>query len=289
MNKRIIMISVLTLVLLTGCIPASTDSEEVMEELNVKTALLNENVSELNELRLKSEVLERENNNLKKEVENLLDEKKHLDSVLKEKQDFIDTLLEDLKNQSNTQSNQARFNYYKSYFEPTIKPTIAKELISEKSSLILDCIANKDTENLKKYIHPRYGVRFTPYITVDSEDLIFYQEDMKEFFIDEKDYVWGAYDGFGEDITLTKTAYYDKFVYDIDYSNLKDIGYNAVLSRSNNLENQFAYYHDSIIVEYFFKGSEEYSNMDFSGLRLVFQEYNEEWYLVGIIHSQWTI
>jgi hypothetical protein len=33
----------------------------------------------------------------------------------------------------------------------------------------------------------------------------------------------------------------------------------------------------------------EYEGMDWRSLRLVFEKKNDIWYLVGIIHDQWTI
>ena len=56
------------------------------------------------------------------------------------------------------------------------------------------------------------------------------------------------------------------------------------------LENQFEVYDNPIIVEYYFPGfNPEYEGMDWKSLRLVFEQYEDNWYLVGIIHNQWTI
>jgi len=43
-------------------------------------------------------------------------------------------------------------------------------------------------------------------------------------------------------------------------------------------------------VEYHFPGIDpQYGGLDWRSLRLVFQQSGGEWYLVGIIHDQWTI
>lgn len=43
-------------------------------------------------------------------------------------------------------------------------------------------------------------------------------------------------------------------------------------------------------VEYHFPGFEKkYEGKDWKSLRLVFEKKNDRWYLVGIVHDQWTI
>jgi hypothetical protein len=44
-----------------------------------------------------------------------------------------------------------------------------------------------------------------------------------------------------------------------------------------------------MIVEYYFPGFDlQLQGMDWRSLRLVFTLYDNTWYLVGIIHDQWT-
>lgn len=70
----------------------------------------------------------------------------------------------------------------------------------------------------------------------------------------------------------------------------EEIGYNTILTTGNMLENQFEVYENPIIVEYHFPGfNPEYEGLDWESLRLVYEEYEEQWFLVGIIHNQWTI
>ena len=56
------------------------------------------------------------------------------------------------------------------------------------------------------------------------------------------------------------------------------------------IENQFEIYDNAIVVEYYFPGfNPDYAGMDWESLRLVFEQYENDWKLVGIIHNQWTI
>jgi len=40
---------------------------------------------------------------------------------------------------------------------------------------------------------------------------------------------------------------------------------------------------------YFPSFNPDYAGMDWKSLRLVFEQYEGRWYLVGIINNQWTI
>jgi len=45
-----------------------------------------------------------------------------------------------------------------------------------------------------------------------------------------------------------------------------------------------------VIVEYYFPGFDpDFKGMAWRSLRLVFQELQDQWYLTGVIHSEWTI
>ena len=68
------------------------------------------------------------------------------------------------------------------------------------------------------------------------------------------------------------------------------MGYNEVLSYGNMLENQFKVYHNPIVVEYYFPGmNPDYGGLDWRSLRLVFEQFEGQWYLVGIINNEWTV
>src|SRR5690606_36744897 len=146
---------------------------------------------------------------------------------------------------------------------------------------------NKDADKIADYAHPVKGVRFTPYTTVSIEnDVVMSKENMKLFFEDENSYIWGSYDGIGEEIKLTPSQYYEKFIYTEDFISTDKVGYNKVLSSGNSVENQFDVYKNSIIVEYYLPEiNPEYEGLDWQSLRLVFEEYDGNWKLVGIIHN----
>lgn len=166
-----------------------------------------------------------------------------------------------------------------------------RNIIEKRSLEVLGFIKDYDLEKLSSTIHPEKGVRFSPYGYVDVEkDLVFNQQEIKKMVEDGSRYLWGSYDGTGDPIELTFKDYWKKFIYDVDFVNAEETGYNKALGQGNSLNNSAEVYKTAIIVEYYFSGFDpQYEGMDWKSLRLVFEKVNDTWYLVGIIHDQWTI
>lgn len=194
-------------------------------------------------------------------------------------------------NKANDSSAKNRAeNNYELTEEGIIKPEVAKQIIKPSADKLINAISEKNAEMVLEFIHPVKGVRFTPYTNVSLKtDKVFSREEFKEFFNDQSVYFWGYYDGSSEEIYLTPSEYYEKFIYSKDFKNAKEVGYNEVLSSGNVVENQFKVYESPIIVEYYLSGEPKYEGLDWQSLRLVFEKYEKDWKLVGIIHNQWTI
>jgi len=75
----------------------------------------------------------------------------------------------------------------------------------------------------------------------------------------------------------------------VDFANAPQIAINHRLGVSTTMDNAEKFYPEAMIVEYYFPGFDaQLEGMDWRSLRLVFQQDNSTWYLVGIIHDQWT-
>lgn len=192
------------------------------------------------------------------------------------------------ENNNGTQNGEIELEFTE---EGIIKPEIAERIIKARADELIQALKDKDTDLIADYVHQVKGVRFTPYTYVSTDsDQVFMQEQVKGFYADQQEYLWGNYDGSGHEIRLNPGQYYEKFIYTADFINAEEVGYNEVLSFGNMLENQFEVYVNPIIVEYYFSGFDpEYEGIDWQSLRLVFEKYEDEWKLVGIIHNQWTI
>ncbi|WIV10581.1 hypothetical protein [Proteiniborus sp. MB09-C3] len=156
---------------------------------------------------------------------------------------------------------------------------------------VIGLIKDKDMNGLSVYVHPTKGLRFTPYPYVDTQkDLVFTAGQVADIIKDTKVYTWGSYDGSGEPIKLSFNEYYDKFIYDEDFANPHMIGNNVAIGKGNTTDNIKEAYPEGYFVEFYFKGFEsKYEGIDWRNLKLVFEEENGTWYLVGIVHGQWTI
>ncbi|MFP3354960.1 hypothetical protein R0K04_26795, partial [Pseudoalteromonas sp. SIMBA_153] len=64
---------------------------------------------------------------------------------------------------------------------------------------------------------------------------------------------------------------------------------NEFKNNGNSINNLKQIYQTSDVVEFNYKGTDEYDGMDWRVLRLVFDEYQGKRYLVAIINDQWTV
>ncbi|HPL92778.1 MAG TPA: hypothetical protein PLB38_00655 [bacterium] len=169
-------------------------------------------------------------------------------------------------------------------------PAEMENAIKNLSSDILTLLKNKDFENLAFKIHPTQGIRFSPYAYVSKDDLHFSADDFLQLTSDEKTRIWGYADGSGFPIELNFNDYYKKYIWDLDFTRAPESSFDKRLGQGNSLDNALEFYAGAHVVEYYFAGFDpQYEGMDWRSLRLVFAEENGQWYLVGIIHDQWTI
>jgi len=162
--------------------------------------------------------------------------------------------------------------------------------LEKRAEKAIKAIEGKNMEVLADLVHPVKGVRFTPYTFVNGgRNIFFYAKDLPGAMGDNTVHRWGEHDGTGEPIFLTFAQYYEEFVYDHDYANAEEILWNEHMEHGSMIDNASEAYPGSQIVEYHFHGfDEQYDGMDWSSLRLVWEEFDGSWYLVGIIHDQWS-
>ncbi len=177
--------------------------------------------------------------------------------------------------------------------EEGLSAQAAERVVVQRAQEILQMIKKRDFSALADTVHPIAGVRFSAYSYVDASengDLVFWPEQVEAFGADEREYTWGYYDGSGLRIELTPQEYFDTFVYTADFLRAETVTYNETVGTGNTFENQFEVYPEAAILEYYFSGfNPEYMGMDWESLRLAFEQLDGVWYLVGVVHDQWTI
>lgn len=172
----------------------------------------------------------------------------------------------------------------------TATPVSTEEIIRHKADQVIKALRDRDLDRLGGLVHPTQGIRFSPYAYVREADISVAVEEVKNLLSQDTVLLWGIYDGSGAPIELTFAEYYDQFIYDQDFANAEAIEFNqrigGIGATINNIPD---FYSGGLMVEYHFSGFElQYEGLDWRSLRLVFMQYGEDWYLVGIVHDEWT-
>ena len=169
-----------------------------------------------------------------------------------------------------------------------IPPDSARHMIAERAQEVLSLLKQKQIDKLASIIHPDSGVRFSPYGFISKASRTFKPDELATLWKSKQKFFWGLYNGTGRPIRRTFQEYFKRFVYDRDYSSSALTAYNAV-QRTNMFVNLFDIYPRAIVVDHLFLATPEFEEMDWRALRLVFTEHHGEWYLIHIVHDEWTI
>jgi len=170
------------------------------------------------------------------------------------------------------------------------KTDISKEkIIKETNDNILEALKNHDYKQFVEFIHPEKGVRFSMYAFVDpKEDKHFSKADFEKYEPTKTIFTWGTMDGSGDLYKATIDDYFVKWVYSKDFVT-GQFSLNQFQGKGNSLNNLKEIYPKADFTENFIKGSQANAEMDWKCLRLVFEEFQGKYYLVGVINDQWTI
>lgn len=154
---------------------------------------------------------------------------------------------------------------------------------------VLQALKDKNYKRFADFIHPEKGVRFSMYAFVSPEgDKLFSKSDFIKYQPTKTIFTWGALDGSGDLYKSTVTDYLIKWVYSKDFAT-GQVSINEFQGKGNSLNNLKEIYPKADFTENFVKGSESNPEMDWKCLRLVFEQYQGKYYLVGVVNDQWTI
>jgi len=161
--------------------------------------------------------------------------------------------------------------------------------LKHSNEQIVQLLKDKKYSKLAGFIHPEKGVRFSMYaFIVPEEDKVFSKSDFLKFQPTRTIFTWGTMDGSGDLYQATLNDYLTKWVYSKDFAS-GQVSFNEFQGSGNSLNNLKKIYPGADFTENFIKGSGPDTGMDWNCLRLVFEKYQGNYYLVGIINDQWTI
>jgi hypothetical protein len=191
--------------------------------------------------------------------------------------------------------NQGNLNHENSLSAENIQNesvTVNKDsIILELTTQVLTSIKNSDFDVFSKFIHPTLGVRFSPYAFIDTlKDVKLTSQEIKDLVKKQIAINWGSYDGSDDIILLNINEYFKKFVYNADYLNSEQKSINIIVRTGNTVNNIDSIYKNCDFTENHFSGiDKKFEGIDWCSLRLVYKKYHDNYYLVGVIHDQWTI
>lgn len=168
------------------------------------------------------------------------------------------------------------------------KDSILLKLTSE----VLTAFKNKDYNVLAELVHPVIGVRFSPYAYIDTAHDKILTVDMMRKQADPKNQdkiLWGTIDPTDEPINRTIDDYVKEFVYDVDFLHPEKQKVNHFIGSGTTQNNLLAVYEGADFTESHFSGfDKQYEGMDWRSLRLVFKLKDGKYFLVGVVHDEWT-
>ena len=157
---------------------------------------------------------------------------------------------------------------------------------------VLEYLGDNDFEALSRIVHPDFGLVFSPYATVSiSANKRFNAEQVASFGTDSNVYIWGVYDGTGEPIEMTPADYLTAFVFSDDYTKASIIGVDRIVKSGNALENITGEFPGLRFIDFHIPGGDKdyHEDLDWSSLRLGFEEHEGDLWLTVIVHSTWTV
>lgn len=192
--------------------------------------------------------------------------------------------------QSSAESNASTPNQSTGNPSVPIVSDMSQQTLKQQALRIQRALANNDFSRITDDIHPTRGVRFSMYAYVRTDtDKVFSREQYAQYLQQSKiRFTWGEKDGTGEALVVPLPEYLDTWVAGEKYNNAS-ISVNEFKHNGSMINNLKEIYPNSEFVEFYHKGSEQYSGMDWRILRLVFDEYQGKRYLVAIVNEQWTV
>jgi hypothetical protein len=169
---------------------------------------------------------------------------------------------------------------------PEATPPAALEAASARAQAAVRALRDRDWNALAALVDPERGVRFSPYSYVDDHDVRLTAAQLITSWRDERKRRWGSFDGTGDPIDLSFAAYYRRFLYDADFARGGPRPAGFAENTSDNASERYGA--GAVIVEFYLPPSEP-DGYDWRALRIALARRAETYYVVGIIHAQWTI
>ncbi len=192
--------------------------------------------------------------------------------------------------QSSAESRTTNPNQPNGHSSTPVLANTSQQTLRQQAWHIQQALATGNYADIIDDIHPTRGVRFSMYAYVRPEaDKVFSREQYAQYLQQPKiRFTWGELDGTGNPLIIPLPKYLNTWVAAQKHNN-SAISINEFRQTGGMINNVRDIYQHSDVVEFYYKGSEEYDGMDWRIMRLVFDDYQGQRYLVAIINDQWTV
>ncbi|WP_042142235.1 ankyrin repeat domain-containing protein [Paucisalibacillus sp. EB02] len=167
--------------------------------------------------------------------------------------------------------------------------------VMDPAEKVFSLLANRNMSELAGYVHPEKGVLFAPFLqltttpmTDQHEPVTFQADDIPGLLQDETSYRWGDHSASGLPIEMTPSEYFDSYVYAEKVPDATYVNQQILREPEFFTENVRGIFPNAHMVQYSFFETVEGNDLSGMQLTLIFEKYNEEWKLVGILHDAWT-
>lgn len=167
----------------------------------------------------------------------------------------------------------------------------AQRLVGDRVKATLHALALRDGALLASLAHESKGVRLSPraFVRVDT-DQVLTRTDLARAFTDTATRTWGIADGIGTPIVLSYARYHEHYVYARDFEHATWISYNHAIGSGNTIDNTAEVYPNAIMFEAYDPGPDPArADFQWQSLRLLFEQSGNDWYLIAIVHAEWSI
>ena len=148
----------------------------------------------------------------------------------------------------------------------------------------------RDGPALAALAHPSKGVRFSPYAYVQATNVTLTAAQLTNAFTDPTKRRWGITDGKGDPIILTFAEYSGTYVYARDFASSSQTAFNKTIGAGNTIDNTADVYPNAILFEAYDPGPDpSMKDVLWQCVRLLFERSGDRWFLVSVVHGEWTI
>lgn len=163
----------------------------------------------------------------------------------------------------------------------------APEALVRRAHEALLLITAREWTRLAGMVHPRKGLLFSPLGYLEPTCLRVSAKELPRWVASKEKRLWGMADGSGMEIRYSFEDYYPRYVVDRDFLRADEIAFGRALQRGNELDNIEEIFPGASVVEYYVDARDH--GLDWHSLRLVFEREGDAWFLVAIVHVEWTI